>query len=421
MITSLVLTLLAAQSSTPILVEELNGSIQGGNFGAAALDMGDLDGDGIRDWAVGSPFFPPSQPLSYSSGRVEIISGATLLPLYHLDADPDAFEIIGEQLLNLGDLDGDGKDDLLISGNGPANAYVVSGVDGAFLYRIPAQGVQTASSYTIIEDVNGDQLPEIAIGFWAESYHLHSTGELMFQAGLIKVIDGATGSRIFEVRGQHDFQGLGSKVLGAGDLDGDGVGDVISMEQGFGLGNFKLRAFSGTDGHALYTVGDERINTVTEISLAMLDDFDGDGTPDLMLSGHTFENAAGNATGFTSILSGRNGTELHRILGRSYLWPGNKASQVGDVNGDGLRDFAVGQPLAVNGIDHFSVHVFSGADASLLAIIDTGDPEYWGHSLSATSDQDGDGIDDLMIGIPNASAGSSTWYGYGALLIYALH
>lgn len=382
--------------------------------------MGDLDGDGIADLAIGSPDFTFAALGSYAMGRVDVLSGATNLPLYHLDVDTENFERAAQTLVNMGDIDGDAINDLLISSSSERIAYVVSGVDGHLLYSIYPDNFSHPDDFDIIADLNGDQIPEIVAGFWSESFD--PTGPaLLFQTGFMRIFDGADGSLMLELHGQRNFQGFAAKVLGASDLNGDGIGDLVTIDKGFGLGNFALRAHSGVNGEELFTVRDQRVNTLSEISIDNLDDFNGDGTPDLLLSGHTFENAAGHATGFTAILSGADGSRLHEILGAGYPWPGRKAANLGDVNGDGVADFGISLPIDVNGESHLGVEVYSGADASLITLIDSGQESWYSHSLAPVSDRDGDGISDLMLGIGDSNTYTESWDSDGEVQIWAVH
>jgi len=420
MISSLVLSMLAAQSGSPVLIDTFVGSREGSQFGSTTLDMGDLNGDGVADLAIASPEHAFPELLTYATGRVDVISGASNLPLYRVDVNPNSFDTAGTTLLNMGDLDGDGINDLWIGAAGRPIAFTVSGADGSLLYRIVAEHFRFATSFDTIDDLNNDGKPEVVVGFWSDSVTLPSS-ELLFQTGRVQIFDGADGSVMIDVHGHHSFQGFGGRVLNAGDLDGDGVSDIIIIDQGFGLGNFAIRAFSGADGHSLYIVRDQRVNTLSQISIDQLDDFNADGVPDLLLSAHTFENAAGHATGFTAILSGSDGSSLHEIFGPGYPWPGRNAANVGDVSGDGIRDFAVGEPLSVNGVEHLGVKLYSGADASLLAVIDSGQSSWTGHSLSGCSDRDGDGVGELVLGIPQSTRNGVPWESLGEVLIYALH
>jgi len=422
MLLSLFLSSLCAQGGTTILIDELVGVQDFQRLGHAITDMGDVNGDGVTDFATTSAGFDFARP-EWGEGRVEVISGATLQPLFHRDARGDIDFSIGDMLQNLGDINGDGINDLFISASGPVFAYVVSGVDGTLLYRMVAddQSFLSPDSMDSMTDINGDGVQEFLIGFWAESWVNPRTGDLAFQAGAVRMYDGATGRLLQTFRGQKNFQGLGKEVAGVGDLNGDGMHDIVVLDAGFGLHNFTLRAFSSADGSEIYTLEDSRIDTLASLSVDALDDFDGDGTNDLLLSAHTNENQLGHTAAVTVILSGIDGHPLETIRGRSYPWPGREVRTIGDFNGDGMVDFALGEPLLVNGIDHYSVRVISGRDLAELAVIDSGSEHWFGSTFASVEDLDGDGRNDLMIGLPNAIAAGHAFGSQGVVQLYALH
>lgn len=422
MITSLLLSSLALQGGTPVLIDNLFGTVEFQGLGASSVDMGDLDGDGIQDFAVSSPSFRFNRP-AWGDGRVEVLSGATLLPLFVRDARADIDFSIGDKLLNLGDINADGLDDLFYSANGPIIGYAISGADGAVLYRMERDNglFLFPESYDNMADLNGDGVGEILMGFWSESWTDPVSRELHFQSGAIRIFNGATGEVMHLLRGDGEFQGFGKTVSSIHDVDGDGVADFASVDAGFGLGNFKLRIFSGATGIQLAEHADDRIDTLSAIHLDALDDFNDDGTDDILFAGHTVENPAGLSSAITLVLSGVDGRILATVRGRDYPWPGHLVSTVGDLDGDGKRDFAIGEPLLVNGTDHFSVRVLSGDTAEPLMVIDTGEINWFGHHFAAIADRDGDGREDLFIGIPNSMAAGLPHETFGEIQIYGLH
>ncbi len=206
----------------------------------------------------------------------------------------------------------------------------------------------------------------------------------------------------------------GHAVAPLGDIDGDGVPDfaLSALSQ-------RVELHSGATG-ALLAV---RENAVAGYgyALASAGDTDGDGRPDLLVG--TPGPFAGTdmdplpTPGFVELLSGADGSLLHRFdepagpddeFGWSVL-------SLGDVNGDGRADFAIGAPAQdyaafVPGVDPPGhVYAYSGADGSLLWVAQGVLPRAsMGVSLAALPDLDGDGVGDLAAGAPGAAAGFGT-------------
>jgi len=106
---------------------------------------------------------------------------------------------------------------------------------------------------------------------------------------------------------------------------------------------------------------------VTEIgetvSASALGDVDGDGFDDFLIGDHRFDAACcGPTDGKVRIISGADGSVLHEHVGDENRI-GSEVADVGDLNSDGVTDYAVGVFLSNN---EDEVFVYSGLDGSLL-------------------------------------------------------
>ena len=199
--------------------------------------------------------------------------------------------------------------------------------------------------------------------------------------------------------------------------------------------SFELSSLHGTNGFTLNgaTAGDR-----SGASVSVAGDINGDGIDDLIIGApHATTVAAyagksylvfGSDQGLPNPLnlSALNGTNGIVINGESVFdYSGAAVSTAGDINGDGIDDLIIGAPGASPNVGYSGAsYVVFGDDQGLpnplnLSAIDGSNGVMFngvanydesGASVSAAGDINGDGIDDLIIGAPYASAGDGTGY-----------
>jgi hypothetical protein len=199
--------------------------------------------------------------------------------------------------------------------------------------------------------------------------------------------------------------GFGGSVAGPGDIDGDGCPDVLvgapfTNYDGYTRGSVFL--FSGRTGGVLRqidgTAPHGQLGTV-----ARLGDIDHDGTPDFLVGAPT-DPAGGPNSGSVWIFSGRDSAVLRVLRGNSGEAFGSFLADAADVNGDGFPDIAVGAPLAVSwGAQVGAVRVYSGRDGALLSEVYGQQPFDYVGPCAFAGDLNGDGIGDLVAGIPGGN------------------
>ena len=179
---------------------------------------------------------------------------------------------------------------------------------------------------------------------------------------------------------------LGTTITSAGDFDADGFHDLIVSDE--------LRSSGGASRGEPPRYLSSRDGAIPAVHRPQID-FDGDGVVDYLAA--TLDEHAG-------IYSGKTHEPLRvfpeqRPFG--YLEGfGSSLSWAGDVNGDGVLDVAVGcSELGIDRGDEYYVALFSGKDASMLRVLDSGRM----HTVVGEgADLDRDGIPDLPVGLPEA-------------------
>lgn len=269
-------------------------------------------------------------------------------------------------------------------------------------------------------------------------------------------LDGRDGITIV---GEFEFDQTGSSVGAAGDINGDGVDDLIIgaryaspigslsgrsyviFGSASGLpGSIELSALNGTNGFSLN--GEDSFDLAGE-SVSGAGDFNHDGrndliigAPELVISRGGFDAGRsylvfGSSSAFASPfnLSNLNGLNGNRINGESAAdFSGTSVSFAGDINDDGIDDVIIGAPaFNANGFDSgrsyvvfgsasgindpFALNTLNGSNGFTLDGESGNDRS--GFSVSRAGDINGDGIDDLVIGAPDAESNGTSRTGKG--------
>ncbi|MDV3243230.1 MAG: integrin alpha, partial [Methylocaldum sp.] len=134
-------------------------------------------------------------------------------------------------------------------------------------------------------------------------------------------------------------------------------------------------------------------------------DVNRDGIPDLLV-GASWQNADGNyAQGRAFVFSGADGSLLHILNNptpQAVAYFGRAMARAGDVNRDGIPDLLVGAPFQDVGshADQGQAYIFSGADGALVYTLDNPTPQddaYFGDAVASAGDVNRDGIPDLLV------------------------
>lgn len=396
----------AAYGASPGFVEDdvrvldtLQGDETGDYYGWVAANLGDLDGDGVDDFAVPAILDTDGGP---AAGKITVYSGASRAELATHVGQP--FDILGHSVSTAGDVDGDGTPDYVggapdIRPGGDGRVLVWSGATHDLIWEAagPA-GAFWGGSVSGAGDVDHDGHADVVVG--AE--------EADGGRGSVEVLSGADGSRLWlrhgRAPGHQAGDQLGSAVGLVGDVDGDDVPDLSVGAYGAKAGRGTAYVLSGADGHTIHQLNPQGDGAVFgEYFASGAGDVDADGVGDVFVADYNGgkanqrENPPG--TGAAYVFSGATGERLYRFDAPA---PGDgfgPGRGVGDVDGDGYDDLIIAGYTSSAGADEAGqATVYSGRDGTVLQVItSTTAGENFGVDALGLGDVDGDGRTDFLV------------------------
>ncbi|MGH9785139.1 MAG: integrin alpha, partial [Terriglobia bacterium] len=442
------------------MVESNQGSwLESPAFGYSVATAGDVDGDGFSDVIVGAYLYDNGQT---DEGRVFLYLGSTaglsMTPAWTAESDQASSEF-GYSVSTAGDVNGDGFSDVIVGAyrfdtvaeegrvfvwHGSSSGLGDNGTPGNADWI--AEGGQTwawmGTSVATAGDVNGDGVSDVIIGAPVYDNDQVNEGRAFVwygSSGSGLGLNGTPSNADWLAEGDQTEARLGTSVATAGDVNGDGVSDIIVG--GFAY-NDEGRAFvwhgssgsglgqNGTPSNADWSAESNQVGSEFGSSVATAGDVNGDGFSDVIIGAYWFDNPTqdegrvfvwhGGSNGL-----GANGTPnnadwtAESNQGASQF--GFSVATAGDVNGDGFGDVIIGAPAYTNGQTNEGRAFAYHGSASGLSTLPSWTAEtnnafdLYGTSVATAGDVNGDGFSDVIVGAPGFTNGQN---GEGAAFAY---
>jgi len=352
--------------------------------------IGDWDGDGFGDVLVTAEY--EANGAALEAGSVSVLSGVDgrVLAVFRGTRPGDHF---GEAASAAGDVDGDGFADLCVGA--PEDDVPGIGTDAG------SAVVLSGRDGRVLLTILGSRGREFLGTACAPAGDLNGDGhdDVLISApsavtptglfaGSVAVYSGADGQVLVRAWGNRSFHRLGTSVSTAGDADGDGVLDFVAVQYD------RVRLFSGRDGHQLQVRSYPNQGGSLVVSGGI--DADADGFADYLIGTHMTDTFRGRA----EVISGKDGSVLHTVLGQNpYEMLGFSVAAAGDLDGDGHGDFAVGIPRLAGpaGSASGGVRAYSGRTGLPIGTVPgTAASLQMGGWIDAGRDIDGDGVPDVV-------------------------
>lgn len=414
------------------------------NEGSSTAQIGDVNGDGRADIAVGAP----ATSGYYTAGAVKVWYNGALgfgaAPSWEYEADL-AETSFGASVDGAGDVNGDGFDDLIVGepswttcedywdtgcistrGRVVVFAGSAAGLSAAPVWTQEAdrEGDGFGAAVAGIGDVNGDGFDDVAIG---------APGAGTSDEGRVYVYYGSAAGPATTASWRWETNVASTRVGGAitsGDANGDGYADMVvgSEAEVYGYSNGRVDAFFGSPlgfaAAANMTLLGSQQGAAFGAALDLDGDVDGDGFDDLVVGARGFNDGTLYDAGMVALYRGGalglRSTASWSVAGDTTYASLGAAVLLSDTDGDGYDDIVVGAPGAgPSGAGLVFTYpggpgALGGTPSVVRAPASAGE---FGASLSDLGDLGGDGRSEVLVGDPAFTGGWNS--DAGAVWIFA--
>ncbi|MGE0222494.1 MAG: hypothetical protein AB7F35_03750 [Acetobacteraceae bacterium] len=436
----------ASKLSDPVTDITIDGDLAGDLAGAVVGSIADMNGDGRADILIGAPLADRGATVDpgfgfviwspAAGGGVDLNDPATGGGDGFVMRGEAAQDRAGSAMASIADLNGDGRMDVLIGAPGnnaggadAGSAYVVFGrtaqtpvnltnvAAGTGGFRIvgEAAGDGAGSALASVADMNGDGLADIIVGASGNDAGGSNAGAVYVvfgkstTAGVSLATLGGSGGG-FRIVGAAAGALTGSTVSGLGDVNGDGLGDILIGAPGrdrayvvFGKsGTADVLLADVEAGIGGFAILGEHAGDLSALTVAGGGDFNKDGILDLVIGTPRNNEGGANAGAVYVVWGGGHATvDLSlvaagiggaKIVGSAGSRAGSSVAVQADMTGDGRPELLIGAPGSVEAVSVVFAHSSWVPDITVYG--SSGDdvigPGYGGYH------QVGDGADDIV-------------------------
>ncbi|WP_353717490.1 integrin alpha [Dyadobacter sp. 676] len=411
-------------------------------FGTSVAMAGDVDADGYSDFLVGAPQYDKDQAnegvaFLYHGGNTGFEPGETEILERNQPGSMMGFSVAGA-----GDVNGDGASDVIVGARlytdgqsleGAAFVYYGSVNSAPVTSQAPATLQMNASdsrfghSVSTAGDVNGDGFSDVIVGAYlydngqqdeGVAYIFHGTGN-----GISTAPSTTLEGNLFEAH-------YGESVSAAGDVNGDGYGDILigakwyeNGQNNEGMVFVHYGSKTGLVTAPAATIESNQAEGWLGSAVASAGDVNGDGYSDIIIGCYTYDHGQ-NDEGQVYIYHGSASSvgptpaSVSSATASGAL-AGSSVSSAGDIDGNGLDDIVVGAPNYDGGQVNEGAIFISYGDAatgvnSAVKMESNIAQAKFGGSVSGGGDVNGDGYDDVIVGAAGAVNGANV----GAAFLY---